>query len=44
MFAFHQTTRNGKVIEPAVLFTFFESGWDGNGAVSLDARCPEIII
>ena len=44
MLAFHQTTRNGKVIESAVLFTFFESGWDGNGAVSLDARCPEIII
>ena len=33
--------RNGKVIESAVLFTFFESGWDGNGAVSLDARCSK---
>ena len=38
MLAFHQTTRNGKVIESAVLFTFFESGWDGNGAVDVYKR------
>jgi hypothetical protein len=38
MLAFHQTTRNGKVIESAVLFTFFESGWDGNGAVGFNPR------